>query len=125
MIDRLHVDGGDEVERLFVDLQHVSVDMRIAGIVDHDVDAAESLHGDVHHLVEFGFLGHVGLDADGVFADLACHPLRAAEVDIGDDDLRALLSEALGHPLPETGRRTGDDGDLVFQSHAGPVSDAA
>src|SRR5690606_12133775 len=52
VIDRLHVDCGDEVENLFLHGQHVAVAMGVAGIVDHDVDAAEAAHGGIDHLVE-------------------------------------------------------------------------
>ena len=117
MIDRLHVDGGDQVEGRLVDLQHVAVPVGVAGVVDHDVDAAEGVLGRIDHLVDLGADRDVGGDRDGRLADLAGDALGALGVEIGDDDLRALFGETLRHAFAEPRRRAGDDGDLAFQTH--------
>ena len=103
----------------FVDLQHVAVAMGVAGIVDHDVDAAEGVHGRTHHLVELGSLRDVGLTPQiAAVADLAGDALGALGVQIGDDDPGALLGEAPRHAFAEAGGRAGDDRNLVFQTPA-------
>ena len=38
-----------QVERVFGDIEQVAVAMRVAGIVDHDVDPPERAHGDIDH----------------------------------------------------------------------------
>ena len=75
------------------------------------------------HLVELGLLRDVRRDGDRGLAELPRHTLRCFRVEVGDDDLRALLGEAPRHRLAETGRRAGDDRHLVFEAaHLEPPS---
>ena len=90
--------------------------MRVAGIVDHDVDAAECVGGCGNHGVDVILSRNVDGDGNGLVPDLASHTFRADSVDVGDDDAGALLGEPFRDPLAETGRCAGDDCDLAFQS---------
>ena len=97
--------------------------MGVAGIVDHDVDAPESVERLAHHLVEFGSQRHVGRHRDRGVADLRGDALGALGVQIGDDDPGALLGKAPGHALAEAGGGAGDDRDLVLEPHLFPTRD--
>ena len=56
------------------DVQHRLVLVRVAGVVDHDVDAAEGLHRLADHGVDLGSLGHVDGDMRGSLADALAPP---------------------------------------------------
>jgi hypothetical protein len=116
IIDRLHVDRGDQVERVFLHGEHVAVAVGVAGIVDHHVDAAEGVHCRPDHLVDLGALRHVDAHGDRRLADGVGYALRALDVQVGDHDLGALLGETFRDALAEARRRAGDDRDLVFET---------
>jgi hypothetical protein len=88
--------------------------MRVAGIVDHDVDPAESAFGSIDHGLDVRLDGDIRGNGDRRCADLAGDALGALGIEIGDDDSRALFGKAHRHALAEAGSGTGYDGDLVF-----------
>ena len=72
--------------------------------------------------VDLVLLRDIGLDGDRLAAgalDLFGDGVRVLAVDVGDDDLRALLGVAGGDRGAEAAARSGDDGDLAGQlAHA-------
>jgi hypothetical protein len=60
-------------------------------------------------------LGDVGHDARGVRADLGDRLVQLVLLKVGDDHAGALVHEFLGDPQADTGRATGDHGDLAFE----------
>ncbi len=58
-VDRLHVDRDDAVEIGLADLLERLRQVRHAGVVDHDVDAAEVQLGGLHHQPHVGGIGDI------------------------------------------------------------------
>jgi hypothetical protein len=94
-----------------------------AGIGDHDVARPQvrlhSLEG-FADLVAAGDVDPVGFGSVRSQAGLRFEEGSLEHVPQGDP--RSLASEALRHGKTYAARRAGDDGDLVFESHAGPPS---
>ena len=90
-------------------------------MLSEDVDGAERLDGRVDARLRGRLVGDVGLHEQHVA--LALERLharrRALLVDLGDDDLGALVEEPLRVREADALARAGDDRDLVLQtSHA-------
>jgi hypothetical protein len=85
------------------------------GVVDEDVDPAELLLRLAGTRRRRLLVGDVGLDEDGVAELLELLHGRggAVLVDLGHDDLRALLEEPLGVRQPDALAGAGDDRDPV------------
>ena len=119
--EALHVDAVDPVELLLGHVEHRLVAVRRAGVVDDDVEVAErrrarsgrarATSASLRHVAGAEPRAAAGRD------DLLRDALAARGVDVVDDDLRALVREALGDALAEARAGAGDDGDLVLQSH--------
>ena len=90
-----HVDVHDPVEVAQVVVQEAGHRAGDAGVVRHDVQAAEVLDGEVDQRLHLVGVGDVGLLERGDVAELAGERLPGVDVDVGDDDPRALLDEAL------------------------------
>ena len=90
-----------------------------AGVVDHDVDAAELLDGRVDDplavLADLGVAGdeHGGVAGVHLLEGLLALLLVAAV----DDDLGALPDERLGDRPPDASGTAGDGRDLPLQLH--------
>ena len=79
-----------------------------AGAIQQDVDAAESVPGLLHHLLDAVFVGHVRAHEAGVGAGLARGCLAQRRVDLRHDDLGTLRDEHLGRCPADAGARAGD-----------------
>ena len=91
-----------------------------AGIADQHVDAAERLDDLGGAGVHLLFVGDVHGDADRALAarvDLLRGGIGRLLVEVGDDDLGAFAREHDGDFLADAARGTGDDGNLVLQTH--------
>ena len=64
------------------------------GVVAHDVEPAELLDREVDDRLHLVGVGDVGLLERGRRAELRGQRLAALGVDVGDDDLRALLARS-------------------------------
>ena len=112
------VDVGHEVEGLFLQLDQVA-GLGDARVADQDIQAAELLHGLLHHLRHALLVGHVDLHGGGVGAQLVGDGLGAGQVHVRDHDGRAFAVHLLGDALAEALGRAGDDGDLARQAALG------
>ncbi|MHC2413494.1 hypothetical protein ACVJGC_006085 [Bradyrhizobium diazoefficiens] len=108
------IDADDFVEFLFGDLEDVPV-AGDAGIVDHDVEPAELLHGGRNELVDVGALGDVADDgAQGIRPPkLGGRRGEALGINVRDHDLDAVVQESLRAGLADAACRAGDGGDLA------------
>src|SRR5690606_3907784 len=68
-------------------------------------------------LVNLSQVGHVKFHRLGRMADATRGLFCPLDIDIGNNDLRALTRVGFSEAKSDTARRTGDEGDLVFQSH--------
>jgi hypothetical protein len=84
-----------------------------AGVVDHQVQAAEREHGFLDCSGDLRFVGHVDLDADGDVgtAQFLGHLLRVLKVQVGNHYARAVGRQTGGDRLADTRRRTGHQRD--------------
>lgn len=73
-----------------------------AGIVDHDVDAAEFIHRGLHHGIHFLLARDIRMNRNGSLANIPGNLLRTLQIEIGDKNPGALFGKALGHPLAKT-----------------------
>jgi hypothetical protein len=92
-----------------------------AGVVDHDVEAAEAGDGRGDEALEVGHLADVGVDADDLVAergDLLLEGLRGLRVgDVVDGEAGALAGQLEHDGEADAAISTGDDGDLSFDTH--------
>ena len=88
--------------------------MRIARIVDHDVEPAERLLGGCHHRLGIGASRNVGAERDGALTDLIAHRLGALPVQVGDHHARALAHEMLDDGTTKARCGAGDDSGFPF-----------
>ena len=72
-----------------------------AGVVGHHVQAAEALDGEVDQRLHLVGVGDVGLLERRDIAERRGERLAGVGVDVGDDDPRALLDEALDQRPPD------------------------
>ena len=115
----------DPVELSLGNVHQRLVLVGVAGVVDHDVEAAEGLDRFRHHGVDLGFLRHVDGDVAGGLADRLRHLPRALPVDVGDDDLGAFRGVKLADAAPEPRRTAGDDRNLAIETHEPFLPDIA
>ena len=135
----LHVPGGvagarhngQQVDRHdFMEIREVIVEKpevhraRHPCVVDHDVQAPETVNGRRHETAHLVHVGHVGLDELRVGADVRRKGGPAVTVDVGDQHLGALGGEPARQAFAETRRAAGDDRDLAcqFVCHAAPFT---
>jgi hypothetical protein len=89
-----------------------------AGVVDHDVDAAEGFHRRGDHGIDIGLPGNVAYDVDGRGPDPFRDVASTLAIEIGDDDLGAFLGKEFSDPASKAGGDTGDDCDFVSETRA-------
>ena len=87
--------------------------LRQAGIVDDDVDAAEAIHGGLHHAPRVLVLRDVGGDERP--PPISCATARPPRA-VDDHDLRAFGDEPAADRGAEAGSAASDDRDLVVQT---------
>src|SRR5690625_3592408 len=114
VVDGLDVDGEHAVEGGFVGFQQGLVLVGDGGVVDHDGDRAEFVLAALHGGLDLLAVGHVDFDRHGIGTDAGGDFLCAGEVDVSDDDFRALFGEKLGDALAEAAGGTGDDSGFVL-----------
>ena len=89
-----------------------------AGIVHHDIDPAEPAHRRVDELLQIGGLAHIGVDADGLIAELGDLLLeRGGRLRMGhivDDDVGTLPGEFENDRLTDPAVAAGDDRHFVL-----------
>ena len=93
--------------------------MRIACVVDENIETAERSDGMRDHRLDVGAFGNVAMACQRVLADSARNISSTVAVEVGDDNLRAFSSEKLGNAAPKAGRRSGNDCDFIFEAHRG------
>jgi len=109
------VDRDDRVPtfgREVLDLGHV-LD---AGVVDQDVDAAESVGRELHHVLDLIGLAHVGAVVFGAHAE--CGDLRLGRLGVAEaveHDVRALLGEGAGDGEPDAAGGPRDKSGFAFE----------
>ena len=109
----------DVVPKLFGGVldAHLPVD---AGVVDQDVQLAESLDGGADGGVPVVLAGDVQADEDALSAGLVDFGLQLPALvfkDVSDDDLAAFAGEKAGFGGALPAGTAADQGDLVFQTH--------
>ena len=100
-------------EDLLTDVEQAAVLMAVAGIVDHDVDAAKGVQRCLHHLIELAAMRHIGLRPDRVLADIFGNLPCADMIQVGHHNLGAFLGKTPRHSFAEAGSSAGDDRDFV------------
>ena len=92
-----------------------------AGVVHHDVEAAEVFHGGVYEALEVGNLADIGLHGDGLVTkreDLFLEVFGGFRMhDIVDDDVGSLLGEFEDDRETDAAVSAGDDGCFSFEVH--------
>ena len=83
-----------------------------AGVVEHDVQPAECLHGEVDQRLDLVDVGHVGPPEGHGIAQLGRQRLALLDVHVGDDDLGPFADEELDGGPADPARPPGDDGNL-------------
>ena len=116
--DGFHIHVHEAVELRLLDLQHRAAGVTHAGIVDQDIDAAESIDGGLYRRVHVPAPGDVAMSCDGRVADGGGYRLRRGLVDVGDCDARTLAREGLGNALAEPRCAAGDERNLILKPHA-------
>ena len=87
-----------------------------AGIVDHDIDMAEALYGDIDEIAHLLVAADIGADelrlgaaAAQFFGERGARLLAASR----NDDLRAFIREGERRGAADAGERARDDDDLL------------
>ena len=91
------------------------------GVVAQDIDPAVLIERFFHHSRHLRFIGHIGgreYRFSTRITDGAHGGFPALSVDLGDHYQCSFTAEAFGDPAADARTCAGDDGDLVFQSHA-------
>jgi hypothetical protein len=91
---------------------------RDAGIVDHDVQAAEPLRRRVDGVAHFVLDRHVAVDKHDILAVASegiAQLLARIILDVSDADLGAMLPEEANDGFTDAGGTAGDQGNLPFQ----------
>ncbi len=88
-----------------------------AGVVDEDVEAAESLHAGRDHRVHVVLDRYIAGERNGRFADAGGHAGGTLRVAVGDHHFRTLAREGFGDAASEAGCRARDDGDFAVEPH--------
>jgi hypothetical protein len=87
-----------------------------ACVVEEHVDPPETIDGLGHHGGDVFLLGHIGPQECGVGAEFRRQRVAFPLIEIGDQNLGALLDEATNGPRADTTRATGDRGDLALEA---------
>ncbi len=92
-----------------------------AGVVDHDVQSAEPLDGQLDQCAHLVRVGDVGDPKDHLRTQLSGQRLTPFAIHVGDHDARPLVEKSLGDPAADTRCASGDDchlaGQLVAHLH--------
>ena len=92
-----------------------------AGVVHHDVQPPERLHGGVDQPLKVGDLADVGVDTDGSIAQGDDSPFeflgRIRVRHVVNRDVGALLGQLEHDRLSDPAVAAGDDRDLALQKH--------
>src|SRR6267378_5489252 len=95
-----------------------------ACVADQDVDAGKGIDHAGDALAHRSLVGDIHGDADGLTpagADLRSRGLRRVPVEIGNGYPGALARKKERDVLADAACRAGDEGNLVFEFHAGPL----
>ncbi|BAT03082.1 Os07g0663750, partial [Oryza sativa Japonica Group] len=111
-VDRHHAVEVGEVDGRHVVLRHGAHD---TGVVVEDVEVAVPLHGEVDGRRDLCLVGDVAARVRGVRAELRCGGVAEVILDIGHDDLGAILDELLGCRFADAASSTGYDSHLASQ----------
>ncbi|KAG0481051.1 hypothetical protein HPP92_011909 [Vanilla planifolia] len=84
-----------------------------AGVVEHDVKATELGDGMVDGAEDIVLNGDVAVDKGGGVADLGADGGTQLALDVGHDDLGAVLAEEAGGAGADAAGAAGDDSDLA------------
>jgi hypothetical protein len=110
-----HIDGDDGVPALhgkILDARH----MLNAGVVDQNVQAAKGLDGKGHHVLDLGWLAHVGAVVGHLHAE--CRDLGLGAFDIAktvEHNVCALCCEGLGNTQADAAGGAGNECSLAIQ----------
>lgn len=83
---RLDVDVKATIEARLVHVQERLILVRVAGVVDDDVDGAEIVDGSLDRAIDIGTAGDVTFDADRRRTDSGRDGLRTCLVEVGNND---------------------------------------
>ena len=86
-----------------------------SGIGEHDVDVSGFLLHNAIEAIEVGDLGHIGLHASGVSADLVNRRVQFRFATANHEDACALPGEAFGGRQADAAVCAGNDGDFPFE----------
>jgi len=86
-----------------------------AGVVDHDVHAAQQTVGGLGQSGYVGGAGHVDLHAQTCVAQFSGQRAGGIRVQVGDDDAGAFLGKAARDSGSEAGGSARDDRSLALQ----------
>src|SRR5216684_521397 len=111
----VEIDAQDLAPFLEVGFPYRLVDPGDAGVVDENVDLAESLERGVARLFDRGEIRHVDLERGDAGADFLCGLLGERLVMIPDRNLGAGGDKTLGDGAPKPLRAAGDDGAAAVQ----------
>ena len=92
-----------------------------AGIVEHHVQAAATLHGEVDQRLHLVGVRDVGALEQRPAAERGRECLPARLVEVRDHDLRALAHEELHRGAADAARAAGHDGDFPREFLSHPV----
>ena len=90
----------------------------VAGIVDDDVEPAESIGGGLDEAIGKARFGDAAVDRDGFAAgrlDLVSHGVARRGIEVVDDDARAFAGEFQGDGPSDAAARSRDQGDLSLE----------
>ena len=113
----VQIDGQRAAPIVRLHVLHIGGRSGDAGVVDHNVEAAEAAQRFVEQPVDLSRIGDVGhRDSHGRLRRLEC--LQPGLVDIADMDPGAGREEGLGGDPADAGRGSGDDDSFVFKVSA-------
>ena len=92
------------------------------GVIDQDVNLAETVHRLVDHLLRFVFVPDVDANRErfGQLFKFAGCPTSSFLVEIRDDNLSLLFSERSGRVTPNALCTAGNDDDFILQHDSPP-----
>lgn len=85
-----------------------------SGVVEHDVEVAVEGDGEINRVSDVGFFRDVALDKGCVWSELVGGLVAEFVVDVGDDDLGAVLNELGGCRLADAASSACYKRNLVF-----------
>ena len=90
------------------------------GIIDQNVDLSKPGMRGINHRRHTRAIRHIGLYRMGGIAQLFSQFFRHRQIDISNHNPRAFACEFTHDPSPETRGPSGDNGNLVVQTHVFP-----